>query len=179
MKINKKSNKKLILAVALFALTAVIIVVFFVMLKANQQSSSTKQNELGESEINYSPPSEEDKKETDQRKEEITKEGAVTPQEDIVVTLSRASQIGAGEPLNIRTVVTGATEGTCNITLSKDGQQPVKRELSLSFAGTYYTCENADIPASEFGATGAWNLKINVTNNNKTSNEIVQEVAIK
>jgi cytoskeletal protein RodZ len=132
--------------------------------------------------INYNPPTQSEKTSSDQQKQDIinqnTGSGTSTVDQSISVTISRANQASAGQVLSIRTIVNGATSGTCNITLSMAGQPSVAKTPSISFQATSATCGAVDIPASEFAQSGTWQLSIVANTNNKTSPAATQSVAI-
>src|SRR5690606_16914723 len=74
--------------------------------------------------IDYSEATDEEKQAVEEHKQAISKEQEKEGQSDsgptsINLTIIRASQAGAGQPLNIRTLISGATSGTCEVTLTK------------------------------------------------------------
>lgn len=175
-KTKPSKNKKLIIAV-----TALVIAglagfwLYNTYVKGDSgQKSST---------INYDAPTEADKEIVDEHKEEISKDQDKTDEpekpETISLALTRASQLDDGQPLNIRAVISGATSGTCQVTLAKSGQSTLSKTFPVTFEATSASCADANIPASEFGADGDWQLKIIVINDTQQSNTVEQTVSIK
>lgn len=129
--------------------------------------STTEQSQTPDNTINYNPPTEQEKQESANTKEQsVGKPGQNQPPASSTLTISitRASQIGAGEPLNVRTLVTGATTGTCTITLTKAGATTVTKQFTIKTEATSATC-NGDIAASDFNDSGEWQLTITAAAN--------------
>ena len=182
MKARKKTkpskNKKLILIVA--ALVVAGLGGFW--LYNNYVKGDADSNK---SRINLDAPTQADKEIVDQHKEDLSSnqdkdddsgepEGPVTLSLDI----TRASQLGDGQPLNIRTLIGGTSSGQCQVTLTKSGQTAVSKTFEVMFEATSASCADANIPASEFGAGGDWNLKVIVVNGSQKSNTVEQTVTI-
>ncbi|HXH26336.1 MAG TPA: hypothetical protein VNG90_00405 [Candidatus Acidoferrum sp.] len=118
--------------------------------------------------INYGPATQQEKQESTDQKQQVINENASqgsTPSslptsESLGVTISRTKQ-SAGE-LSIFTVVSGTTTGTCDVTLSKSGQPTVAHSFSITISATYATCDQVNIPVSEFSTSGDWQLSIAV-----------------
>lgn len=112
--------------------------------------------------VDYSPPTNEEKEQQEQQKNEIIQQATSEPRttNSITVSISRASQTGAGQPLVIRTVVNGLSGGTCNVTLSQNGQATVSKTFAITTEATYGTCANAQILASDIPAGGSWKLQV-------------------
>lgn len=138
--------------------------------------------------INYNPPTNEEKEATEERKDEIIKEQEKEREEketppstnNITVTIVRPSpgQTTQGEALNIRTVIDGTSSGTCNISLTKTGQPTITKTFPVVFDVSSATCENADIPLSDFGEEGEWQLSITVSKDGKQSQPVTRKVTI-
>jgi hypothetical protein len=145
-------------------------------------SSEEQDDERGVNEVNYGPPTEEEIDETKRQKEQIIKEYEQNqnpqPSTVINVTISRANQAGGGQPLNIRTIVDGTTSGTCEVNLKKDGQATVRKTFPIGVEATYAVCQQADIPAGEFGAGGDWTLEVVAKSGNLVSAVASQKVTI-
>lgn len=83
----------------------------------------------------------------------------------INITFSALGQDSAGGPLLIRTILDGATGGSCSITATKD--TVVKNySTNVDFSGTYYSC-NYTIPFSDL-SLGKWSVLVKVTDGTKT-----------
>lgn len=185
IKTRVKITKKLVLAA--LALTLVLgagSYAFYRNRSNNQRAVSAPEEDekRGVNDVNYGPPTEEELDETKRQKDEIIKkyEESQNPQPStsITVTISRANQAGAGQPLNIRTIVDGATSGTCEVTLKKSGQSTISRTFPIGVEATYAVCQQADIAAGEFGAAGEWTLEIIAKSGGLTSKAVSQKVTI-
>lgn len=100
------------------------------------------------------------------------------PSGNITVSIARASQAGAGQPLNIRAIISGASSGECDIALTKEGQPSINKTFAVIFQATSSTCQDANIDASTFLVGGEWNLQIFVKNNSSKSAPVSQVVNI-
>ena len=127
---------------------------------AAQVSSTRPQNS-----VNYNPPTpEQQQQQQDTKTQVITQDTQPSvPASSISVTISRADQGTAGLPLNVRTIITGASSGTCTVTLTKSGQPTVTKTFSVVAQTNYYTCDQADIPAADFSVSGDWALSVAVS----------------
>lgn len=128
--------------------------------------------------VDYSPATEEEKNDSETAKQKIIDEqdNPPAPSSSIVVTIVRANQTGAGQPLTIRTSVEGATSGTCAATLTK-GEQTAAGTGTIAFNATSYSC-NIDVPASSFNSGGEWQLSVTANNGTATSQAATQQVTI-
>lgn len=156
---------------------------FFKNRSENQRTASSEQDdEKGVNEVNYDPPTEEEIDETKRQKEEIIKKYEESqnqqPSSVINVTISRANQSGNGQPLSIRTIVDGTTNGTCEVNLKKSGQATVSKSFPIGVEATYAVCQGADIPAGDFGAEGDWTLEVVAKSGNLVSAVASQKVTI-
>jgi cytoskeletal protein RodZ len=175
-KTKPSKNKKLIIAATALVITG--LAGFWVYNTYVKNDSGQKSNT-----INYDAPTEADKEIVDEHKEEISKDQDKTEEpekpETISLVLTRASQLSDGQPLNIRTVITGTSNGTCQVTLTKSGQTTVTKTFPVVFEATSASCDAANIAASEFSAEGDWQLKVIVVNDSQQSNTVEQTVSIK
>lgn len=178
-----KSKKKLIivLALVLLVITGGVYVWFTKPFQAQQQPEAPSTTRPVNS-VDYSPATEEEKQAANEAKERIAKEQeqqqnpqppAATP---ITVTIVRASQPSAGQPLAIRTSIDGAKSGTCNATLTRNGHT-VTGNGTITFSATSYSC-NIDIPAQSFNEAGQWQLSVVAKSDATTSQAATQEVTI-
>lgn len=181
---QKRSRKApLIIVIAVLVIALGIGFYFWKIKKSPAESANIGISKSGTGgSINYNPPSEDEKNTSEQQKDDIINEETKDPSKppidsNLAVTISRANQLGKGEPLQVRTVVSGTSSGTCTLTLSKTGQTTITKTIQVTPDATYVTC-NANIPASEFSADGEWNLEINVKHNNAVSLAASQKVSI-
>lgn len=181
--ISKRKNKKPIILIASAAVLVVgggLAYLAFGRPFDNPVATDTATNNSPTS-SDYAPPTEEELNAASEQKDEIIKATTgdnKTTNNGIVATITRASQAGAGQPLNIRVDVAGASQGTCEVTLTKDGQPTVYRTFSVVFEATSSRCDNADINASEFGQSGDWHLSLTIKSGESQSKEVTQVVSI-
>jgi len=168
MKLSKTKNKKLPLIII-----AVIVILlagagYFWFQRAASNNSDKPGNQTnGQSprkvnDVDYSAPTDDDKKAQDQQKQDIINNATdnTPPSGNITVSISRAGQASPGQALAIRTLISGTSSGTCEVTLSKDGQNSITKSFAIAADATYSTCPDAQIAASEFPATGTWKLQV-------------------
>lgn len=185
MKITQKQSKfpkKIIIGIiALLVIGGVGAFGLYQSQRANNIGSSATAEIRPINDVDYSAPTTDEQNEQNQAKDEIIKQSEQsqnpTPSSSMSVTISRASQGGASQPLNIRTIITGTTRGTCMVELKKDGQV-VSKTFPIIVQATYSTCEQADIPAADFPASGEWSLSITAKNDTSISNPATGSVTI-
>ncbi len=149
--------------------------------RANKVHSSADSPIRQTNSVDYNPPTQDEQKQQEDTKTDVIKkndQSAPPADSSITVTLSRANQGGKGLPLNIRTIITGATNGTCTAELTKTGQPTVKKTFPIIVQATYSTCQQADIAASEFSVDGDWALSVTASNSATTSKPATGSVTI-
>lgn len=171
MKINypKKSFKKPLI-IALVVAT-IVLAAGFGWYSFSNRSESPSSTTAPVNTINYDPPTDEEKQETAQKKEEIINKSpdqaeSTNSETDATVTITRANQ--ADNKIYVRTYVNGMNSGTCDITFSKEGQQPITRQVAITFEATSASC-NTDVDVGEFGQSGDWQLKVIAKKDGKVS----------
>jgi hypothetical protein len=101
-----------------------------------------------------------------------------TPQPAISAIITSANQASKGAAVTVRTVVSGATSGTCSLNASGPGTAFTKTAaIKFEPPGTY-SCDGFDIAASQFSASGSWNLSLTVTGGGATSAAFTQSVGV-
>ncbi len=166
---TKKSKKRLLP----YAVAVVVVVVgglaFFYLNRLQPAINQPTYRDVNS--VDYGPPSSEDRKETEQKKADILQKGSDTPAatQSLSIVINRADQASKGQPLNIRTTVTGTASGTCEAKLSQQGQATITAAFDIKPDATASTC-NGDIPMSLFGTEGDWDLRMQATSGNTTSN---------
>lgn len=73
------------------------------------------------------------------------------------VTITYAGQNGTN--LSVSAQVSGATNGTCNLTATK-GSAVVTKAAPVGYLVSYYICQGFDVPTSEFAQKGEWNVVV-------------------
>ncbi len=77
-------------------------------------------------------------------------------------------------------IIEGAKSGTCTLTLSMEGQQPLTRTAQITDQVDYKVCKGFTVAGQDFPSSGTWTavLTLDVDNSQKTSNSITFEVAL-
>jgi len=91
----------------------------------------------------------------------------------VKVSILNSVQVNSGgtQVLHVGNLVSGATSGTCTLTLSQSGQASIiKNSQVILNAGNYY-CGSWNVPVSEFPAGGSWNVGLSVTSNGSTGSD--------
>lgn len=178
---SKKSFKKFAIVIIVIALLLAGAVYVALTHPFNRQQVTTSPQNAPARPVNsvdYNPPTEQDKQDSQDAKQRDIQQQQTTPPTNpsITVTIARAGQTSAGQPLSIRTTIGGITSGSCNASLTNSGQT-VTGSGTVTLTGTSYAC-NIDIPASSFPANGQWQLSITATNGSATSPAATQTVTI-
>lgn len=173
----KTTHKKYILiGVTLFVLVFIVaaleltnsINIFGQQQTAPQPTSEpiAQTNTPAQSTINLSPSTEEDNKESNERKNnpETQKPQSTT------ATVSVTTASVASDLLRIRALVNGTTEGTCQLRLTQN-QLLVEKSANIVLKGTVYTCDGFDIALSEFTAKGTWDYTLQLQTTAGVSNQ--------
>lgn len=143
--------------------------------------------------ISYTPSTDDDKAAVDDKKASIaakqpnqgdpqknTDQATTSPQQanSLSVTIIRAEQSAAGQPLNVRVLVEGATSGSCQVVLSQPSQPTISKDFPVSFEATSASCPGIDIAASDFSAAGEWKLAVTARSGSFTSAVATRTVRI-
>ena len=186
MKIAKKQHKipkkVIILTLGLLILGGAGAYGLYKSQKATNVASSTDTAAKPPNTVDYNPPTPAQQQQQEDTKTDVIKQDQPTttppPASPISLTISRINQGGAGLPLNVRTIITGANSGTCTVELTRDGQPTVKKTFPIVVQATYSTCEQADIAASDFSVGGDWTYSVTAGNDSSTSQAATGSVTI-
>ncbi len=153
-----------------------------VMLWPNNAKTPTQIPENPTGEINYNPPTETEKAETEQHKDDIAKQQTQTPQtsnngNSIVVTITSATVDDAS--VQIASYVSGIIEdgGVCTITLQQ-GANKVSRNVSGMANATTTNCEYTTFNRSDFTAPGIWKLSVSYSSPKAQGTSAEKEVKL-
>lgn len=114
--------------------------------------------------VNYQPATAQEKTDSTNAKQNIidgTDPDRPATTGTVTVTISRASQVGS--TVSVRTIVTGTPDGSCTMKFTKGGQTTLSKDFPIVQGPTAATC-NGDIAASEFSASGDWQLSVTAKN---------------
>lgn len=179
---HKKSINKKIVIVGL-GIVALAVGAYFWFWNPFARHASTAETATADA-INYDPPTEAQKNAAAAQKDEIISQdnkGLPTgepqqPSQDFALTVSLANQADAGQPVNLRVLVTGVSSGTCTFSFTKDGQTVVASG-DIVFEATSSSCR-ADVPAAEFNQSGNWKLAVKATSGSKQATATDQNVSV-
>lgn len=77
------------------------------------------------------------------------------------ITITRADIING--TLQVGTLVTGATTGSCTLYATQQGQATLSRTNPVKLQTNAYTCAVFDIPTGQFPNQGSWNISVRLT----------------
>lgn len=89
--------------------------------------------------------------------------------QNLPITVSRpvnGDTLPLAEGLEVRTVISGATSGTCNLSASGPNGKSVTKSVSIAAQPSYGSC-SIDIPSSQVSA-GEWQVTVTATSGNST-----------
>lgn len=181
MQIQKPQNKKTKKIILITGVATLVVIGGLIAWKLNQKAPTSNETVAPVNTVDYSPPSVEDKTDptipsTDLQGDSKSPQPERPAPSTVGITVSRADQGGPGQDLNIRTIVSGTTQGDCTATLTKAGQSAITKTAALIYEVSSAHC-NFDIPMQHFPESGTWELTVKV-NANQGSGEVSQSVAI-
>jgi hypothetical protein len=135
--------------------------------------------------VNYSAPTKAEQNLEKQTKQEIINSqssGSSTASSSsstvsISLSISRLSQAGSGQDVQLRTVINGTSAGTCTVIFTQ-GSSSFSQTFQVSPEATYSTCNNANISASSFPLKGIWSVSVSVTNGQNSSNTVKDQIDV-
>lgn len=187
MKIAKKQSKIpkkiIIIAIGLLIIGGAGVFGLYQSQRANNIAKSNQEAVRPVNDVDYSPPTPDEQQQQEDTKTDVIKqnegfEEKPPAQQTISVTVSRVNQGGKGLPVNVRTIISGTTRGTCTVEFKKDGQTTITKTFPIIVQATYSTCQTADVPAADFSADGEWAYSISAKNDTSTSNTATGTVTI-
>ena len=178
MKINKTK------AVILFISGLLILGSSLYLIKSsdNDQVNSGKDTSRAINDVDYGPPSDEEKNAGDLRKpdnveQEKIESGAATDTRTAEIVIVDSSQYD--EVFEIRSFISNVFEdgGVCTATFSRAGSTPVVASSTGTTSATTTQCGKISIPISSFATKGEWQLKLSYsspTAKGETINRLVE-----
>lgn len=172
VKTSSITLRQLIFWAAVFALTASF--ALFIFEKSRVTNIYTKPASTATIEaptrpvnsVDYSPATSTEKPDSSAKKQDTPTATNSSTSGKINIVLSAAGQDIKGGPVVIRTILDGATGGTCTATLI-NGSTLKTYNSDVILQGTYYSCKGFDVPYADLFA-GNWQLKVTATQDNKT-----------
>jgi hypothetical protein len=174
-----KNKKILIISIVAFTLLASGTVYALVGRNPSSggpEASPVMTTERGQT-IDMSPGTEEDNQEINEKKVPGGMDDKPIVSDTIQVTITRTNQDSA-KTLQVRSLLSGLTAGTCRLTLSK-GYATIEKTAPVSLQNTGYVCDGFDIAASEFaGNSGNWSLELSVASTDNKTQSVQQDITI-
>ena len=174
MKSNK--TKIVLLFIALFVLIGGGLVLYTVFAK---NKNAQQKNAV----------SEEVKKETEKKDAELAKsnqnKNSQTSENEKQQSTDQASPVAisisslgqAGQTVFVNSLVSGATSGTCSLTL-QNGSTKITKTANVGLQVSYYICQGFSISASEFVPKGEWSAFIDITTSNGNARSEIKKVDV-
>jgi len=161
MRIQRSTSKKKLILLAALVIAAILGGAIY-LYRDNLGITGSKD---ASSNIDYSPPSDEQRegeKTAEQQTDNSDTSGDKTNSPDthtsVGVEITSANQ--NGNTLQIRTLVQLVTnDGTCTITLTKEGSDSIKKSATIQAATTYSICQGFNISTSDM-TPGVWNIAL-------------------
>lgn len=156
----RSHRRRLLITVALLALMLGGIYLFIIKGDSGTNTSSN------ETPINYNPPTDKEKRQTELNKDKVVDRQATENKPaqpgriDIKPVIVDASQYG--DQVEVRAYVPGVIEdgGTCMLTAKQDGQTTITRKSAGIRDASNTGCEAFKVPVKDFGATGRWSVTV-------------------
>lgn len=161
MKINQhtnRSSRKWVITLVVILVLAIGVFVAYKFFSNNQQATNTETRPVNS--VDYGPPTQAEQQEQAESKKPAPKPEEEQQNTSASVLISRAGQVAPGYPVAVRTIVDGISNGTCEMTFSKDSTT-FSKTFEIKSEATTYTC-NGDIETSNFNASGDWTLMVTV-----------------
>lgn len=131
---------------------------------------STNSDTRGVNSVDYSAPNTNNDKTVESNKDKTAKdeqaEGNTTAppdQQTLGVTITAATQ--DGDMVFIRATASGATSGTCTLTLTKSGANTITRTAALAAQANYVICQGFNLQTSDFNSAGSWRTVVKIESN--------------
>lgn len=166
---NKKavfSRKNSLILLALVLFLAIVGIVYYKSAQRGNETVIKNTNLPGEEKIDLSPPTEEDRQQVDQHKEEVAKQQErenQPPQSGIRQVKPLISNAGYyGSQIEVRSFIPEVYEagGACTVTLAKGSDKVIRESFSVKGATTT-DCPPAFIPRSDLpNAAGIWTVTV-------------------
>lgn len=171
IKNQKSKNIRFRKLVALFLIVLLLILAGAYAYTLVSDGNSDQTAVPNDSSIDYSPPTEQEQKSGDEKKEEIVKEqeyrySGSTPSDesngsnkkDANVIITFAGQ--EGQTIEVNAFVSDhIEEGTCTIIFRK-GSQTITKEAPAHADASSTICTNPEIIRSEFPSSGTWTVQV-------------------
>lgn len=157
-------NKQVKIKIGLLSLLLVVLATGTVLAIRNRGTKTANIPGNTEAAVNFSPPTDDDKKAVEDNKSDIVANNANTSPaasslKPVIPVISDATQYDSR--VEVRSYVPGVFEngGTCTVTVSK-GDQTLTKPVNGSKDATTTSCEVVLIRRSEFAIAGTWDVTV-------------------
>ena len=173
---SKRKTKKILVSMAFLAvLLSVGGVVYWKLNKTSNQSklevSESTKKAAEQSDTNTAKSS--DNKNSNQSQQSSQQ----SPAQPSKVSINITNALQQGNTLIINGLVSGATSGTCNLTLT-NGTTKIQKPAAVGFQVSYYICQGYNIDVSEINPKGEWTTTINLTSPNGSAQSETRKVDV-
>lgn len=181
----KKPTKKVIL-ILLPCFTVVILAVVYFKISDSKNTEKTIYGPNTEEPVNYSPPTEQEKKETSNNKDSFFKQQQEaktqqkpTPTNKTPVTPIITSSEVTSSSVNVNAYVPGIFEdgGTCTAVFTSGSQSVTKSTVGVKEGSNVY-CPLITAPLSEFPTKGSWALRLSYSSIYANGMSTLKEVSL-
>lgn len=177
MKINKSSNRKVVVFVALgaillaFAYTAGAYMYKWYPFHPKSESAQEQVNS-----VNYDEPTKEQQNAPTEMTQEGSKNIPTKSEKDTVTIAITSSQVDPSGALRIGTVIQAlVSSGECTLTVKKNGQEIDVQKASVQAMSNSSTCKGFTVPAGKL-SSGTYTINIsyvNGANKGNASTEVI------
>lgn len=157
----KRHKSPLTLALLTLVIAAIVLAVYFLFINKNENVSEN--NIDSTSEIDFGPPTDEEKAAGDKIKEDLVSQENNNVTEEAQVVIADASQYGS--EIEVRAFVSNlVSDGTCVYSFSFESEsfslsQPAKADASTT------TCLTLVVPLERFNNSGKWSVEVTYNGN--------------
>jgi phosphohistidine swiveling domain-containing protein len=165
---QKKSHQYIAIVASSMAILVVIASVVYVkrhalkeIFSATPQNTATTTSPVSDppktNVVDYGPSTPSDNDQINQQKNDAGKPLPPPTNSSIAATITNTRVTDALAQVSV--LVTGATEGTCKLSLSKAGATTVEKTTAIITKESVITCQNFDVPVSQL-STGSWKAEV-------------------
>jgi hypothetical protein len=173
-----KQKKVIIIALSLLAVAACVAAI---SIKLKQESDQAKINQVA-ADTSY-PGKTDDAAPTGSDTIDQAKPAAQAENQGAIksstydLTLVRFGQTSPGQAVEVRALVTGTSQGTCEISWSGPGTS-FSRSSAITYDGRTVSCGALDTPAASFNQPGTWTFSLRAINGSSSSNTAQDKVTV-
>ncbi len=168
-------NKKALVIISLVVLAIITIFAVFVLSKSDEKADP-KNDKAQKSSSSTTTTNK--KSTTTKPGQESTTTSLVLEGISISISTPVPNQIFSNQTVVVRTIIEGASSGTCELKFSRQGSKSIELEAPIIAAPTYFTCQGFDIEPSTFTDKGEWDLELKVSATNGKSGSETRKITV-